>query len=160
MRLTMLSAGAICFGALIAHAGTIPIKAEAQSSEAGRLLKVIKVNAEQIRSFALNLENLAKQADAKWTDYDQQWNMIKPAQERIDRALWHLENMRASLSAPEQQTLTQTERDVAEITGATRDLWMRLGQPKVDLKKPALNADARSLDKAARDVIKATAPTS
>lgn len=160
MRLRMLNVGVICFGALVAQAGTLPSKAGVESSEAGRLLKVIKANAEQIRSSSHRLENLATRADARWIDYDQEWNMIKPAQERIDRALWRLENMQASLSAPEQQALTQTKGDVAEITGATHDLWMRLGQQKVDLKRPALNADARSLDKAARDVIKSTVSTS
>ena len=92
MRLRMLNVGVICLGALVAQAGTLPSKAGTESNEAGRLLKMIKLNAEQIRSSARNLENLSKQVDAKWVDYDQQWNMIKPAQERIDRALWRLEN--------------------------------------------------------------------
>jgi hypothetical protein len=109
MRLILLSAGAICFGTLVAPAGTLPSKAGTESIEARRLLKSIKVNAEQIRSSAHNLENLAKQADAKWADYDQQWNMIKPSQERIDRAMWRLEAIQASLSAAEQQALTQTK---------------------------------------------------
>ena len=160
MGLKMLSAIAIFSGALIAQAGSLPPKAGAESNQAARLMKEIKANAKQIQTSASNLEKLAKTRDAKWQDYDQQWNLIKPAQERINLAMQRLEGMQASLSPAERQTIDQTKRDVQAIAGATHDLWVRLGQPKVDLKTPALNADARRLDKAARELGKTTASKS
>lgn len=104
---------------------------------------------------ALNLEKLAMQADARWSDYDRQWNMIKPAQQRIDLAMERLEGTQASLSPAERQAVAQTKRDVDEIANTTQDLWIRIGQQTVDLKAPALRADARRLDKATRELIKA-----
>ena len=67
--------------------------------------------------------------------------------------------MQASLTPAERQALDQSKRDVEAIASATHDLWIRLGQSQVDWKTPALNADARSLDKAARDLIKTTSAT-
>lgn len=160
MGLKMLSAVAIFSGALIAQAGSLPPKAGTESSQAARLLKEIKANAMQIQTSASKLEKLAKTPDAKWQDYDQQWNLIKPAQERIDVVMRRLEAMQASLSPAERQTIDQTKRDVQAIAGATHDLWVRLGQPNVDLKTPALNADARRLDKAARELSKTAASNS
>jgi len=160
MRLKMLSVFAIFSGVLMAQAGSLPSKAEAKPNQAARLMKEIQANAMQIQASASHLERLAKSGDAKWQDYDQQWNLIKPAQERINLATQRLEGMQASLSPAERQALDQTERDVWAIAGATHDLWIRLGQPKVDLKTPALNADARRLDKAARELSKTTASKS
>ena len=160
MRLTFLSVLSIFAGALAVLANTLPAKTGAPSSEAGRLMQQIKINSEQIRTSAHEIERLAKTPDAKWPDYDVQWNKIKPAQEAIDRATWHLERMQSSLSAAEQKSFTQMKRDAAEVTGATHDLWLKLGRQNVDLKTPALNADARGLDKAARELMKETAPAS
>lgn len=154
MQLNVLSVIGIVSGALLAQAGTAPSQAGTDSRHAERLMKEIKVNSEQIRSAAIKIEGLAKQPDAKWSDYDQQWNIIKPAQEKIALAEQRLERMQGSLSAQEQQALNQTKSDVNEITRATHDLWMKIGQPKPDLKTRPLNADARGLDKASRDLIK------
>jgi hypothetical protein len=160
MGLKMFSAVAIFSGALIAQAGSVPSRTGAESNQAGRLMREIRANATQIQASASNLEKLVRTRDTKWQDYDQQWNMIKPAQERIDVAMGRLEGMQASLSPAERQALDQTKRDVQTIAGATHDLWIRLGQPKIDLKAPALNADAQRLDKAARELSKTTASKS
>jgi hypothetical protein len=158
MRLTTLNVVAMFAGALLAPAGWVSSKAGGESKQAGRLLTEIKADAEQIRSCARNLENLAKTPGAKWQEYDQQWNTIKPAQERIDLATQRLESMQASLAPAEQKVLAQTKRDLEEISSTTHDLWIRLGQPKLDLQ--ALSADARGLDKAARELVNVTASTS
>jgi len=160
MQLRMSSVIAIFSGALIAQAGSLPSKAGAESNQAGRLLKEIKGDAEQIRASASNLDRLTKTPDAKWMDYDQQWNTFKPAQECIDLATQRLDGMKTSLSPAERQALDQVKRDVETIASATHDLWSRLGQSKVDLTLRGLSADARDLGKAARDLIKTTASTS
>ena len=125
-----------------------------------RLLKEMKANARHIDSCARQIESLARTQNAQWSDYDRQWNLIKPAQERIDLETQRLERVQASLSAPEQHTLAQTRRDAKEITSATHDLWLKIGQSQVDLKPRALNADSRQLDKATGELIKATGSTS
>jgi len=157
MRLRTITLVAIFSGALAAQTGSPPANTGSKANEAARLLKTIRADAEQIHSSADNLERLTKIRDTNWQNYDQQWNAIKPAQERIDLATRRLERIQASLSPAERQALDQTKRDVEAIASATHDLWIRLGQSKIDLKAPGFNADARSLDKAARDLIKTTA---
>jgi hypothetical protein len=164
MRLKILCATTIFSLALFAQAGPSSSKSKTESGngpiQAEKLLKEIKANADQIRSSALTLEKLAMEANAQWSDYDRQWNIIKPAQERIDLTMQRLEGMQASLSPTERQAVAQTKKDIDEIADATHDLWMRIGQQRVDLKAPALKADARRLDKAARELIKEVASTS
>lgn len=159
MKFKMLSMVAIFSGALIAQAGSLPSKAAAASNQAAKLLNAIKADAEQIHSSADNLERLAKNPNTSWQSYDEQWNMIKPLQERMALSMQRLEGMRASLSPAEQPVLEQTRRDVDEITRATRELWVRIDQLQ-ETKGPALNAEARHLDQAAHDLIKALASTS
>jgi len=164
MRLKIVCAATIFSMAFFAQAGPSPSKSKTESGnepiQAEKLLKEIKVNADQIRSSALTLEKLAMEANAQWSDYDRQWNMIKPAQERIDLTMQRLESMQPSLSPTERQAVAQTEKDLGAIADATHDLWMRIGQQRVDLKAPALKADARRLDEAARELIKEVASTS
>jgi len=161
MQLKTLSTLCLFSVALIAQAASSPVKSGADASNPGKLLNEMRVNAEQIRSCARNLENLSQTLqEPKWSDYDEQWNMIKPAQERINLETQRLEQMKASLSNPEQQMFGQIKRDVAEITRETNDLWKRLGRQKVDLATPALATDARHLNRAAGDLIKMTASTS
>jgi len=164
MRLKIVCATTIFSTALFAQAGPSPSKSKTESGNesirAGKLLKEIKVNADQIRSSALTLEKLAIETNAGWSDYDRQWNMIKPAQERIDLTMQRLERMQASLSPTERQAVAQTKKDLDAIADATHDLWMRIGQQRVDLKAPALKADARRLDKGAGELIKEVASIS
>ena len=114
----------------------------------------IKANSRQIRACASEIQRLDRTPDAKWVDYDRQWNMIKPAQEAMELATWRLERMKDSLPAQEQQSFAQIKREVGEVTSATHDLWLKLGQPTVDLSTPKLNADARGLDRASRELVK------
>ena len=164
MRLKIVCAATIFSMALFAQAGPSPSKSKTEFGnepiQVEKLLKEIKVNADQIRSSALTLEKLAMEANAKWSDYDRQWNIIKPAQERIDLTMQHLEGMQASLSPTERQTVAETKKDINKIADATHDLWMRIGQQRVDLKAQALKSDVRRLDKAAREIIKEVASTS
>jgi hypothetical protein len=158
MRFRIVSAATIFSITLFAQAGPSPSQSKTESGQesiqARKLLKEIKANSDHIRSSALKLEQLSMESNAQWSDYDRQWNMIKPAQERVARAMERLEGMQASLSPAEREAVDQTKRDVNQITTATHDLWIRLGQQTVDLKAPALRADARRLDKAARELIK------
>jgi DNA repair exonuclease SbcCD ATPase subunit len=156
MRLRTMTLVAIFSGTLVAQTGSTLPKIGSEANDAASLLRAIRADAEQIQSSADNLERLTKIRDTNWQNYDQQWNAIKPAQERIDLAMQRLERMQASLPPAERQALDQTKRDAEAIANATHDLWIRLGQSKVDLKAPAFNADARGLDKAARDLIKTT----
>lgn len=164
MRLKIVCATTIFSMSLFAQAGPSASKSKtesgAESVQAKKLLKEIKSNADQIRSSALALEKLAMEADTHWSDYDRQWNMIKPAQERIDLTIQRLQAMQASLSPTERQAVAQTKKDMDEIADATHDLWMRIGQQRADLEAPALKADARRLDKIARQLIKEVASTS
>ncbi len=159
MRLRTITLVAIFSGALVAQTGSPLPKIGSEANEAARLLKAMRAEAEQIQSSADKMERLAKVRDTNWQNYDRQWNNIKPVQERIDLATQRLERMKASLTPAERQALDQTKRDVEAITGATHDLWTRLGQSKIDLKPSPFNADARTLDKAARDLIKTTSAT-
>jgi hypothetical protein len=159
MKFKMLSTVAIFSGALIAQAGSLPFTAAEESNQATRLLKAIKADAEEIHSSADNIERLARNPNTSWQSYDQQWNMIKPLQERMALSMQRLEGMSASLSPAEQPALEQAKRDVDKITRTTHELWVRIDQLQ-ETKGPALNADARHLDQAARDLIKAIASTS
>jgi len=159
MRYKTITLIAIFAGALIAQTASPRPGAGSEANEAARLLKAIRADVEQIQSSADKLKRLAQVRDTNWQNYDQQWNAIKPAQERIDLATQRLERMQASLTPAERQALDQSKRDVEAIAGATHDLWIRLGQSKIDLKAPAFNADARSLGKTARDLIKTTSAT-
>jgi DNA repair exonuclease SbcCD ATPase subunit len=159
MRYKTITLVAFFSGALIAQTASPLPGAGSEANEAARLLKAIRADVEQIQSSADKIERLAKVRDTNWQNYDQQWNTIKPAQERIDLATQRLERTQASLTPAERQALDQSKRDVEAIAGATHDLWIRLGQSKIDFKAPAFNTDARSLDEAARDLIKTTSAT-
>jgi hypothetical protein len=149
MQFRKLSAAVIA-GACLAQAASQTSNIEPKPDQAGRLLNEIKVNAQQIRSAASDLEALAKNHNAKWQDYDGKWNMIKPSQERIDLATQRLEAMQASLTPAEQQALTQAKHDSGIIAAATRDLRITIGQGTSDVPVSAVSTNARRLEIAAR----------
>jgi chromosome segregation ATPase len=139
-------------GAVLAQPGAANTSTD--SNTAARLVEEIHSNAAQIRACARTLESLDKSSNSAWSAYDEQWNTIKPAQERIDLAMERLESIEGSLSAADRQTVDQARQDVQRISSATHDLWMRIGQPKPDLQGTVLNSDARKLDRAARDLMR------
>lgn len=114
MRLRTITLVAMFSGALAAQTGSTLPKTGSEANDAARLLKAIRADAEQIQSLADNFERLTKIRDTNWQNYDQQWNAIKPAQERIDLAMQRLERMQASLPPAERQVfetrLNETQR--------------------------------------------------
>ena len=93
---------------------------------------------------------LSSEPGARWTDFDREWNAIKPTQEEIDRAAQRLEQMKSSLPAPEEQQFAMMKPRIAAIDSATHDLWLRIGQSKSDMKPAVLKADSSRLDNAVR----------
>jgi hypothetical protein len=71
-----------------------------ESQKAVRLLQGIRADAIQVRSAALRLDSLTKTTDAKWLDYDRQWNEIKPAVEDMQIKLARLETMQGRFLPP------------------------------------------------------------
>jgi hypothetical protein len=82
----------------------------------------MKVDAQRIQSYAMEVENLSKDPNAKWVQFDQQWNELKPAQEALQMRVWRLESMRGLLSDSQRKALDDTKQAVQEISARTSEL--------------------------------------
>ena len=92
---------------------------------AERLLREIKVDAEQVQSAASRLDGLTKSSSATWVD-DRQWNEIKSAEEDMQIKLWHLERIQAAMSSAERKQLDQSKPMIEQIETRTHELRLLL----------------------------------
>jgi chromosome segregation ATPase len=119
---------------------------------ADRLLSGMRADAQRIQSHAMAMEKLSMDPNAKWAQFDQQWNELKPAQEELQRRIWRLESMRASLSDSQRKTLDDTKQVSQDISARTSELLKLIEQPGADLKSTGFRSDARALAKDAEAV--------
>jgi hypothetical protein len=131
-------------------AGATASKGDAKSAD--RLLTEMKVDAQRIQSHAMELEKLSKDPNAKWAQFDQQWNEIKPAQEALQTRVWRLESMRALLSDSQRKALDDSKQAAQEISARTSELLKLMDQPNPDLKSAKFRSYAQALAKDAETV--------
>jgi hypothetical protein len=128
-----------------------------ESQETGRLLRDVRSDAMQVRSAAAQWEHLTTSSDAKWVEYDRQWNEIKPAVEDMQMKLARLETMHAGISPAERQELDQSKLLVSEIRSRTHELRALLDKPGVQTKDAHFNRYSRYLRSEAAKLEKITA---
>lgn len=128
------------------------LAAQAPQQTADRLLSQMKSEAQNVQMHANQLERLAKETNAKWAEFDQQWNEIKPAQEDLQVRLNRLESMRASLNDSQQKELDGCKTAVEQISSRTRELLKMMDQPQADLTSHQFRVDAQDLVKDAQTV--------
>jgi hypothetical protein len=119
----------------------------------------VRSEARQIRSTAMGMEKLASQPNATWSQYDTQWNEIKPVEEALVMHLGRLELKEESLSAADQKVVDDVKPAIQDIAARTHQLRVLLDQPGVDLKSPKLNRCARDLARDAAHLAQMTAHT-
>lgn len=122
---------------------TAASKPEAKTAD--RLMLEVKTDAQIIEAHAARLERLTKDSDAKWAEFDEQWNEIKPAQEALQMKMRRLESMRASLSDQQRKALDDSKSAVQTISARTEDLVRLIEKSGADLKSPNFRSDAQSL---------------
>jgi len=115
----------------------------AQDSPA--LFKQVRTDARQIHSTAMQMEKLAAQPNATWSQYDTQWNVIKPVEEALVLHLRTLEAKEKSLSPADRKIVDDAKPKIQDIAARTHQLRAFLDQPGVDVKSPKLNRYARDL---------------
>jgi hypothetical protein len=135
-------------------AGMLPA---AQPDNAAKLMAEIKSNAGKIQSVAMDLEKLSQNRGAKWNDYDQRWNEIKPHAEELSMELGRLEAMQTSLSASDKQEVDHIKPLINQIETKTDELHGLLGQLNVDPETPELKANARSLARESGSLVREVA---
>lgn len=150
----LIPCGVLCAAPLFAASQATP--SQQKTSSADRLLKDVKADAQMIQSHAMDLENLAKQPNAQWAEFDRQWNEIKPAQESLDMRIRQLESMRSSLTDSQRKDLDQVKQASQTIAARTRELYQQVDQQGANLQSPRFRADARSLAASARTAARAS----
>jgi hypothetical protein len=123
---TLLMAGAFTLQA----ASNTP-KPAGNSKEAATLLRDVKNDAAHVQSVAAHLKDLTAASGAKWTDYDRQWNEIKPSVEDMHEKMWRLENIRAQMTPAEQKEYDQSKPLFQKIEARTHELRQLLDKPGV-----------------------------
>lgn len=129
-------------------------KATEEAHRGARMLREIRADAAHVRTAASRLDELTQGSNAAWLAYDRQWNEIKPYTEDMQLKLWGLEDMRASLSGPEQKELDQAKPVIQAILNRTHELRELLDKPGVETTNShfktyatSLRIDARKLDR-------------
>lgn len=167
MRWKYLVSVSLWFGTLamllaqapLAQAASTSVKPSIDARMAARLLREIRVDAEQVRSAAARLDGLTKSSSVSWIDYDRQWNEIKPAQEDMEIKLGRLERIQAALSPEERKQLDQSKPMIGQIQLRTHELRVLLDKPGVQTGDSEFKTYAISLRRAASQLGRTTSAT-
>ena len=114
----------------------------------------MKMDAEGVDKAAREMEQLLKKSDSTWLDYDRQWNLIKPHQERLTENLEALNKMEASLTPAQRKAMSDLKLYAERIAGQTHALRTVLDTKGVNIAKSPLRSDAQKLSKAAMNLAK------
>jgi hypothetical protein len=133
--------------------------ASTSPADGGRLLREIKGDAVRVRSAAAQLDQLAEGSNAKWIDYDRQWNEIKPPVEDIQMKVARLAAMQASLTPAQRAELNQIKPLIGELQSRTEQFLKVLDTRGVPTSDARFKSYARSLRNDA-DKIEKIAPAS
>ncbi len=132
-------------GVVLAAVPLLAAAPQSQTSAADKLLLQMKADAQTIETHATQLEKLAKDPNAQWAQFDQQWNEIKPAQEALQMKIKRLESMRSSLSDQQRKALDESKQAAEMVSARTRELYRMIEQPGNDLTSARFRVDAQSL---------------
>jgi hypothetical protein len=143
--MTMLLGSAILVQAASSSTPSSSVSGVGQSQKAARLVRDIKADAVKARVAAARLDTLAESANAKWLDYDRQWNEIKPLVEDMQMKLARLERMQSTLSPAERTELDQVKPLVGAIQSRTHQFLTLLDTPGVQTNDPKFKAYAKGL---------------
>ena len=143
----------LCFGTValvigstvLAQAASAPGMEKGDSHTAARLLREIRADAVQVHQSAVHLDKLTQSPAAKWTDYDRQWNEIKPSVEDMQLKLGRLEAMQTAISPGERKEVDQSKILIQEIQARTHELRNLLDKPGVQTNDAKFKTFAKSL---------------
>jgi hypothetical protein len=147
--------------AVAAPAACQPASPAQEARTSAGLLRDIRMDARQVRAHAWQWAMLTKNQSAFWSNFDRQWNEIKPPVEDMSMKLVRLENMRASLPASDQKAIDASKPLIADIARETHGLRMELDRYYNDLSiplTPASVSDARVLAQDAGRLVRTVGP--
>lgn len=143
---------AFAASAVFAAAATAPAQASGGAAKAERDFKAIQADAVHVRTAALGLEKVVKQAGVKWVDCDAQWNMLKPPVEDMDIRLARLNTVKSSLTPAQQAEVDQAAKLVQSIRSRTHELRALLDKSGVKPTDPMFTTYGRDLATEARQL--------
>ena len=118
----------------------------------------LEASARQVRAAAVGIELLAKEPDAQWNQFDKQWKLIKPAQDRVNVEIGQLQAVKSSLTRAQQKALDRSEKLAQDIAARTRTLHNMLNAPNMlntanlDNQSSAFRTEAEKLAAEARQL--------
>jgi hypothetical protein len=136
--------------ALAAPATAPPAAPAAASREVTDLFKDIRADAARIHAHAWQWERLTSNPRSRWTTFDSQWNVIKPAEEDISLKLAELKDMRSDLSISQWGTVQHCMAIYGRVESNEHTLRVLLDEPGAKLSSPGFRIDSMILADQAR----------